>query len=80
MHARALQRPSPDDVVYLVKPRFEFDQSGNLFPVLSCLHQRLHDRGVWSHPIQGLLDGQDIRISRTFCKKSITMPKVLYGG
>jgi hypothetical protein len=62
VHARLLQGAGPSDVVLLVKARLELHQHGHLFAVFACLHQRGHDGRVGPHAVEGLLDGQHVRI------------------
>ena len=64
MAPRFLQLKGPVNVVLLVEPRLKLHQHRHLLAVVSGPHQSGDDGGMAADPIQGLLDGQDVRILR----------------
>ena len=57
------QGPCPLDVALFVETRLELDQHGHLLAVAHRLQQCFHHRRVAAHAVEGLLDGQHVRIS-----------------
>ena len=64
MTACFFQHLRPDDIILLIKTRFQFYQNGNLLTVLSCLCKRCDNRRIAADAVKCLLDCQHIRI---FC-------------
>ena len=62
MAAGLLQHLRPDDIVFLVETRLQLHQDGDLLAVLRRLGEGRDDRGIAADAVQGLLDGQHLRI------------------
>ena len=62
--ARLLQRARPVDVGLLVEPRLQLDERHHLLAGLCRPFERLHDRAVDRCAVQGLLDGEHVRVRR----------------
>ena len=63
VHAGALQLTSPRDVGFLIKASLNLDQRHNLLARFSRLNQRIHDGGVTTGAVQGLLNRLNTRVS-----------------
>ena len=63
MHASALQLTSPRDVGFLIKASLNLHQRHNLLASLSCLNQRIHNRGIATGAVQSLLNRLNTRVS-----------------
>ena len=63
VHAGALQLTSPRDVGFLIKTSLNLDQRHNLLASLSRLNQRIHDGGIATGAVQGLLNRLNTRVS-----------------
>ena len=63
VHAGALQLTSPRDVGFLIKTSLNLNQRHNLLACLSRLNQRIHDGGVATGAVQGLLNRLNTRVS-----------------
>jgi hypothetical protein len=62
VHAVALERARPGDVVRLVEARLQLDQHRHLLARLRRVGQRAHDRRVAARPVQRGLDRQHLRV------------------
>ena len=62
VHARALQLTSPGDVGFLIKASLNLHQRHNLLASLSRLNQRIHDGGIATGTVQGLLNRLNTRV------------------
>ena len=60
--ARLFERLGPDQIVLFVKTRFELDHRGDLLSVVGSVDQRLDDRRVFPHAVEGHPDGEDFGI------------------
>ena len=60
--SRPLEGARPRDVVLFIHPRFEFHERGHFLPVLGGARQGRDDRARPAGAVQGLLDGEDLRI------------------
>ena len=69
MAAGFFQHLRPVDIILLVKPGFQLHQHRHLLAVLRRLGQRSDNRGIAADPIQGLFDGQHIRVPGRFPDK-----------
>src|SRR5215469_18441631 len=63
LNPRFFERARPSDIGGLVKTRLEFDHHRYLFR-LSGINQGPNDRRILIGPIQGLFDGEYLRIAR----------------
>ncbi len=66
VHAGLLHLPGPGDVVRLVQPGLELHEYRHLLAVLGGARERPGDRTVGADAVEGLLDGEDVRIFRRF--------------
>ena len=64
MTACFLQLLRPDDIVFLIEAGLQLYQDRNLLAVLCCLSQSRDDRRIAADTVQGLLDGQNVRVLR----------------
>ena len=62
MAARFFQHSGPYNIIFLVKAGLQLHQHRHLLAVLCRLGQRRNDRGIAADPVEGLLDGQNLRI------------------
>ena len=62
VHASAFQLTSPGDVRFLIKASFNLHQRHNLLASLGCLNQRIHDGGIATGAVQGLLNRLNTRV------------------
>ena len=62
MAACTLEHARPDNIVFFIETGFEFNQYGDLLAVFSSPCQSCDDGRIAAHPVQGLLDRQDIGI------------------
>ena len=69
LYACSFQIPRPTDVCFFVKSRFQFHQCGNRLSRLGGAFQRGNDWAVVRGSVQGLLDGNDVRILRRLIQK-----------
>ena len=60
--AGALQRSGPLDVGLLVEPGLDLDQDDDLLALLGRVDEGVDDGRVTRRPVQGLLDGQHVRV------------------
>src|ERR1700722_11499705 len=63
LHSSLLQRSSPTYIRGFIKARFHLDHYG-YFLALRSLNQGTNDRRVFVGPVERLLDGEHLRISR----------------
>ena len=54
VHALVLKCSRPGDIVLLVETRLQFEQHRHLLLVFPRLHERRHDGGVGTHPVERL--------------------------
>ena len=71
MHASALQLTSPRDVGFLIKASLNLDQRHNLLARLSRLNQRIHDGGVATGAVQGLLNRLNARVGGSLSQERL---------
>ncbi len=64
VHAGLLQLARPSDVRLFVEPGLDLDEGHHLLAGLGGVDQGVDDRGVTRGPVQGLLDGQHVRVGR----------------
>src|SRR4029077_9427833 len=64
VNAGLLEGPRPRDVVSLVHARLQLDQRRDLLAVLRGPRERRDDRTRGARAVQGLLDGEDLRVVR----------------
>ena len=57
-----LELTRPGDVGLFVEARLDLDDRQHLLAGLCCIDQGVHDGGVTAGAIEGLLDGQDLRV------------------
>ena len=62
MHAGAFELAGPRDVGVLVETSLDFHQSQHLLAGMSGVDQGVDDRRVGAGAVQGLLDGQHLRV------------------
>lgn len=74
-----LEFSRPEDVVGFVETGFEFDDGCDLFAVADSVHQGADDAGIAAGAIEGLFDGQDIRILRGLLEKIDYGTEILVG-
>ena len=79
MAARFLEHLCPDNVIFLVKARLYLDQHRDLLAVIRCLGERLNNGRVAAHAVQGLLDGEHVRVLRRFLNEVHDRVKGLVG-
>ena len=63
MDAGFFEAASPGDIICFVEAGFEFDDGGDLFAIADGIHERADDSGVAASAVEGLFDGEDLRIS-----------------
>src|SRR5712691_2748715 len=68
--ARFIQLASPLDIVFLVEPCFEFNQSRDLFALLSGANQGGRDRRIRTSSVETDFYRYDIRIVYCFINES----------
>ena len=71
VHAGALQLTSPRDIGFLIKTSLNLDQRHNLLASLSRLNQRIHDGGVATGTVQGLLNRLNTRVSGSLSQERL---------
>ena len=71
VHARAFQLTSPRDVGFLIKASLNLDQRHNLLASLSRLNQRIHDGGVATGAVQGLLNRLNTRVGGSLSQERL---------
>ena len=62
MASGLLKHLCPVDIVLLVKTRFQLHQHRHLLAIVRCLRQSRNNGRISADTVQGLLDGQDLRI------------------
>ncbi len=67
--ARLLKHLCPADVVLLVEAGLQLNQNHDLLAVLGGLCEGRDDRRITGDAVQGLLDGEYVRIDRSLCDK-----------
>ncbi len=68
-HAGALQVPGPLQVGFLVEPRLDLHEGGDVLAVLGRLDQRGDDRAVLAGAVERLLDGDDVGVLRRLAEE-----------
>ncbi len=63
MDTGLLEGSCPADVAFFIKTSFEFHQDSHLFASFGGLQQRFHNGRVLSDPVEGLFDGQHLRVT-----------------
>ena len=71
VHPGPLQFAAPLDVGLLVEPGLDLHQGQHLLAGLRRVDQCVDDRGVAAGPVQGLLDGEHLRIGRRLLQEAL---------
>ena len=62
VYAGPFEFARPRNIGLFVEARFDFDDCEHLFAVVGGFDERVDDRGVTRGAVQGLLDGQHVRV------------------
>ena len=79
VHAVFFKAPRPLDIVRLIEARAQLDDGRDLLPVVHGIFQRTDDARVAARAIQGLFDGQHVRIRRRLLQKIHDAVEILVG-